>query len=104
MFLVTHFARGWWNFSPRKAFRQDVLPLKIRQSFGYNSLFIDRMKRFGARLVLMISTGKRFAGDNGNAWVETWFKEKHYWKHDGHLNIQLTVGIFSNATAILAKP
>ena len=38
-----------------------------RHLFGYNSLFIDQMKRSGTRLIFLISTVKIFASDKGNA-------------------------------------
>ena len=55
------------------------------------------MKKIGARLAFVIFAYKNFADDDeGNAWVETWFKEKDHWKHDRYLNIQLAVGTFSS--------
>ena len=56
-------------FVHKKVFRQDLLPFKPanRHLFGYYSLFVDQMKKFGARLVFLIFTYKNFAGDRGNS-------------------------------------
>ena len=95
MFLLTHFAR-FDDIFVHEVFRQDSLPLKTRQSTPVWLLLIDQLKTFGARLVFLIITDWNFGDDKGNAWVETWFKEKDCWRHDENLNIQLTVGIVPN--------